>query len=125
MKAVPQRLPGHLATASRCGPYTAVALGNAGAEVLGASFLMGCLAAAAQRANLPYCEAGDGTVAPPSQSTISPPPLWPRPKWWRASAAASRSGIEVRQGERLLTKGRHGRAIVGLAKPPAPAAAAE
>ncbi|HZB93255.1 MAG TPA: hotdog domain-containing protein [Stellaceae bacterium] len=98
---------------------TAAAVGNVGVEVVGTPFLVGYFEIAAHAAILPYCEAGEVTVgtrievdhlaaALPGRRVVADA---------RVVAVDGRRilfEVEVRQGERLLMKGHHGRAIVHL-----------
>jgi predicted thioesterase len=108
---------------------TAAAVGNAGVAVVGTPFLVGYFEIAAHRAILPFCEAGEVTVGtrievdhlaaalPGSQVTAEA-------KVVAVEGSRILFEVEVRQGERLLMKGRHGRAIVRLDKLMARAATA-
>jgi fluoroacetyl-CoA thioesterase len=108
--------------------HTAAAVGNVGVEVVGTPFLVGYFEIAAHRAILPYCEAGEVTVG----TRIAVDHLAAALPGSAVSAAATVVAVEgrrilfeveVRQGERLLMKGQHGRAIVRLDKLMARAAA--
>lgn len=99
--------------------HTAAAVGNAGVEVVGTPFLVGYFEIAAHAAILPYCEAGEVTVG----TRIEVDHLAAALPGQRVAADAKvvavdgrriRFEVEVRQGERLLMKGHHGRAIVHL-----------
>jgi fluoroacetyl-CoA thioesterase len=98
---------------------TAAAAGNAGVEVVGTPFLIGYLEIAAHRAILPYCEAGEATVGTRIEVDHLAAALPGRPVVADAtviSVDGRRIGfaVEVRQGARVVMKGRHGRAIVRL-----------
>ncbi len=110
--------------------HTAAAAGNAGVAVVGTPFLVGYFEIAAHRAILPYCEAGEVTVG----TRIEVDHLAAALPGSRVAADAKVVAVEgrrvlfeveVRQGDRLLMKGRHGRAIVRLDRLLARAAAAE
>jgi predicted thioesterase len=110
--------------------HTAAAVGNAGVTVVGTPFLIGYLEVAAARALLPYCEAGEVTVGTRIEVDHVAAALPGRP----VTAEARLAGVdgrrvvfevEVRQGSRLVMRGRHSRAVVKLEKLLARAAAAE
>lgn len=110
--------------------HTAAAVGNAGVAVVGTPFLVGYFEIAAHRAILPYCEPGEVTVGTRIEVDHLAAAL-PGSRVTADAKVVSVEGrrilfeVEVRQGERLLMKGRHGRAIVRLDKLLARAAAAE
>ncbi len=108
--------------------HTAAAVGNAGVTVVGTPFLIGYLEIAAHRAILPYCDEGEATVGTRIEVDHLAPALPGRPVIADAAVIAVDGrritfAVEVRQGERLLMQGRHGRAIVRLDKLLARAAA--
>jgi len=110
--------------------HTAAAAGNVGVEVVGTPFLIGYLEIAAHRAILPYCEPGEVTVGTRIDVDHLAAALPGRPVRADARVVAVDGHrisfeVEVRQGRRLLMKGRHGRAIVRLDTLLARAAAAE
>jgi fluoroacetyl-CoA thioesterase len=127
MRAVPLGLVGRFEITP--GPsHTAAAAGNSGVEVVGTPFLIGYFENAAHRAILPSCEPGEVTVGTRIEVDHLAAALPGRPVVAVAEviAVAGRRisfAVEVRQGERLLMKGRHGRAVVKLAKLLARAAA--
>ena len=127
MRAVPLGLVGRFEITP--GPsHTAAAAGNSGVEVVGTPFLIGYFENAAHRAILPACEPGEVTVGTRIEVDHLAAALPGRPVVAVAEviAVAGRRisfAVEVRQGERLLMKGRHGRAVVKLAKLLAGAAA--
>jgi fluoroacetyl-CoA thioesterase len=127
MRAVPLGLVGRFEITP--GPsHTAAAAGNSGVEVVGTPFLIGYFENAAHRAILPACEPGEVTVGTRIEVDHLAAALPGRPVVAVAEviAVAGRRisfAVEVRQGERLLMKGRHGRAVVKLAKLLARAAA--
>jgi fluoroacetyl-CoA thioesterase len=99
--------------------HTAAAVGNVGVEVVGTPFLVGYLEVAAHRAIVPFCEAGEVTVgtrievdhlaaALPGRAVVADA------KVVAVEGRRVRFEVEVRQGERVLMKGHHGRAIVRL-----------
>ena len=110
--------------------HTAAAVGNKGVAVVGTPFLVGYFEIAAHRAILPYCEPGEVTVGTRIEVDHLAAAL-PGSRVTADAKVVSVEGrrilfeVEVRQGERLLMKGRHGRAIVRLDKLLARAAAAE
>jgi fluoroacetyl-CoA thioesterase len=120
MRAVPLGLVGRFEITP--GPsHTAAAAGNSGVEVVGTPFLIGYFENAAHRAILPSCEPGEVTVGTRIEVDHLAAALPGRPVVAVAEviAVAGRRisfAVEVRQGERLLMKGRHGRAVVKLAK---------
>ncbi len=99
--------------------HTAAAVGNVGVEVVGTPFLIGYIEIASHQAILPYCEAGEATVGTRIEVDHLAPAL-PGHLVTADAKVTSVEGrrvlfeVEVRQGERLLMKGRHGRAIVRL-----------
>jgi len=108
--------------------HTAAAAGNTGVEVVGTPFLIGYFENAAHRAIQPSCEVGEVTVgtrievdhlaaALPGRSIVAVAEVI------AVDGRRISFAIEVRQGERLLMKGRHNRAIIKLAKLLARAAA--
>ncbi len=110
--------------------HTAAAVGNVGVEVVGTPFLVGYLEIAAHRAILPFCEAGEVTVGTRIEVDHLAAALPGRKVVADATVVAVEGRrilfeVEVRQGGRLLMKGRHGRAIVRLDRLLARAAAAE
>jgi fluoroacetyl-CoA thioesterase len=128
MKSVPLGITNRLETVPDRS-HTAAAVGNAGVEVVGTPFLVGYLEVAAQGAILPYCEAGEVTVGTRIEVDHSAAALPGRLITADAKVVAVEGRrilfeVEVRQGKRLLMKGRHGRAIVRLDKLLARAAAA-
>ena len=102
------------------GSATAAAVGNAGVEVVGTPFLIGYFEMAAHEAILPFCETGEATVGTRIEVDHLAAALPGRPVVAEAKVVAVDGrgrivfDVEVRQGERLLMKGRHGRAIVRL-----------
>ncbi len=99
--------------------HTAAAVGNVGVAVIGTPFLIGYLEIASHRAILPYCETGEATVgtriavdhlaaALPGRLVVADA------KVISVEGRRILFEVEVRQGARLLMKGRHGRAIVRL-----------
>jgi fluoroacetyl-CoA thioesterase len=101
--------------------HTAAAAGNTGVAVVGTPFLVGYFENAAHRAILSYCEAGEVTVGTRIEVDHLAAALPGRPIIAVAEVMAVDGrrvtfAVEVRQGERLLMKGRHGRAIVKLEK---------
>jgi fluoroacetyl-CoA thioesterase len=128
MKSVPLGVAHRLETVPDRS-HTAAAAGNPGVEVVGTPFLVGYLEVAAQGAILPYCEAGEVTVGTRIEVDHLAAALPGRPVTADAKVVAVDGRrilfeVEVRQGTRLLMKGRHGRAIVRLDKLLARAAAA-
>jgi fluoroacetyl-CoA thioesterase len=101
--------------------HTAAAAGNAGVEVVGTPFLIGYLEIASHQGILPYCEAGEATVGTRIEVDHLAPAL-PGRLIVATARVASVEGrrilfdVEVRQGDRLVMSGRHGRAIVRLEK---------
>jgi len=99
--------------------HTAAAVGNVGVEVVGTPFLVGYLEIAAHRAILPFCDEGEATVGTRIEVDHLAPGL-PGRKTVAEAKVVEVDGrrvlfeVELRQGERLLMKGRHGRAIVQL-----------
>ena len=108
--------------------HTAAAVGNAGVVVVGTPFLVGYFEIAAHRAILPHCEEGEVTVGTRIEVDHLAAAL-PGKKVVADARVVAVEGrrilfeVEVRQGERVLMKGRHGRAIVRLDKLLARAAA--
>ena len=101
--------------------HTAAAAGNTGVEVVGTPFLVGYFENAAHRAILAHCETGEVTVGTRIEVDHLAAALPGRPVVAAAEVIAVDGrrvtfAVEVRQGERLLMKGRHGRAIVKLEK---------
>lgn len=101
--------------------HTAAAVGNAGVEVVGTPFLIGYLEIASHVAILPYCEEGEATVGARIEVDHLAPalPLNPLVADARVIAIEGRRitfEVEIRQGKRVIMKGRHGRAIVRLDK---------
>lgn len=101
--------------------HTAAAAGNVGVEVVGTPFLIGYLEVAAHRAILPYCDAGEATVGARIEVDHLAPALPGRSIIAEAKLVAVEGrrmsfAVEVRQGQRLIMKGRHDRAIVRLDK---------
>lgn len=99
--------------------HTAAAVGNEGVVVVGTPFLIGYFELAAHGAILPYCEAGEATVGTRIEVDHLAPALPGRRITADARLVAVEGRrltfeVEVRQGERLVMKGRHGRAIVRL-----------
>ncbi len=110
--------------------HTAAAVGNEGVAVIGTPFLVGYFEVAAHRAILPFCEAGEATVGTRIEvdhlaAALPGRPVTAEAKVVEVDGRRVLFEVEVRQGERLLMKGRHGRAIVRLDKLLARAAAAE
>lgn len=108
--------------------HTAAALGNAGVEVVGTPFLIGYLELASHGAIVPYCEVGEATVGTRIEVDHLAPALPGRTVSAEARVVAVDGRrvlfeVELRQGERLIMKGRHGRAVVMLEKLLARAAA--
>lgn len=101
--------------------HTAAAAGNAGVTVVGTPFLIGYLELAAHGAILPYCDPGEATVGTRIEVDHLAPALPGRRVTAEARLVAVQGRrmsfeVEVRQGDRLVMKGRHGRAIVRLDK---------
>jgi fluoroacetyl-CoA thioesterase len=99
--------------------HTAAAVGNEGVAVVGTPFLVGYFEIAAHRAILPFCETGEVTVgtrievdhlaaAAPGRAVTA------EAKVVAVEGRRIRFEVEVRQGQRVLMKGHHGRAIVQL-----------
>jgi predicted thioesterase len=120
MKEIPLGLTGRYEIVPGAA-HTAAAVGNAGVEVVGTPFLIGYLEVAAHRAIQPYCEPGEATVGARIEVDHLAPALPGRPVTADAKLIAVEGRrmtfeVEVRQGERVIMKGRHGRAIVRLDK---------
>jgi fluoroacetyl-CoA thioesterase len=99
--------------------HTAAAVGNEGVAVVGTPFLVGYFEIAAHRAILPFCEPGEVTVGTRIEVDHLAAALPGRAVTAEAEVVAVdgrriRFKVEVRQGERVLMKGYHGRAIVLL-----------
>jgi predicted thioesterase len=127
MKPVPLGLAGRYEIVPGPG-HTAAAVGNVGVEVVGTPFLIGYLEIAAHRPLLAYCEEGEATVGTRIEVDHLAAAVAGKPVVATAKAVATEGRrvifeVEVRQGERLLMKGKHGRAIVRLDKLLARAAA--
>ena len=110
--------------------HTAAAVGNAGVVVVGTPFLIGYFEIAAHRAILPFCEPGEVTVGTRIEVDHLAAALPGRPVVADATVVAVDGrrilfDVAVRQGERLLMRGRHGRAIVRLDRLLARAAVAD
>ena len=120
MRTVPLGLVGRFEITP--GPsHTAAAAGNTGVEVVGTPFLIGYFENAAHRAILPWCESGEVTVGSRIEVDHLAAAVPGRPIVAVAEVIAVEGrrigfAVEVRQGERVLMKGRHGRSIVKLAK---------
>jgi predicted thioesterase len=118
MKDVPLGLTGRYEIVPGA-EHTAAAVGNAGVAVIGTPFLIGYLEIASHQAILPYCETGEATVGTRIEVDHLAAALPGRRVVADATVVAVEGrrivfAVEVRQGERLLMKGRHGRAIVQL-----------
>lgn len=101
--------------------HTAAAVGNDSVEVVGTPFLIGYLEIAAHAAILPYCDSGEVTVGTRIEVDHLAPALPGRLVCADAKLVAIDGRrmtfeVEVRQGERVVMKGKHGRAIVRLDK---------
>lgn len=101
--------------------HTAAAVGNDGVAVIGTPFLVGYFEVAAHRAILPFCEAGEATVGTRIEvdhlaAALPGKPITAEAKVVEVDGRRVLFEVEVRQGERLLMKGRHRRAIVRLDK---------
>ncbi len=99
--------------------HTAAAVGNVGVEVVGTPFLVGYFEIAAHQAILPFCEPGEVTVGTRIEVDHLAAALPGRKVTADAKVVAVEGRhilfeVEVRQGDRVLMKGRHGRAIVRL-----------
>lgn len=108
--------------------HTAAAFGNTGVEVVGTPVLIGYLELASHNAILPYCDTGEATVGTRIEVDHLAPALPGRAIIADARVVAVEGRrilfeVELRQGDRLIMKGRHGRAIVSLKKLLARAAA--
>ena len=127
MKPVPLGLPGRYEIVPGPG-HTAAAAGNVGVEVVGTPFLIGYFEIAAHHALLPFCEEGEATVGTRIEVDHLAAAL-PGKRIVAEAKAVAIDGrrivfeVEVRQGGRLVMKGRHGRAIVRLERLLARAAA--
>jgi predicted thioesterase len=120
MRAIPLGLANRYQTVPGA-QHTAAAVGNSGVEVVGTPFLIGYIELASHGAILPYCEAGEATVGTRIEVDHLAPALPGRPVVTLARVIAVERRrvlfeVEVRQGERLVMNGRHGRAIVDLAR---------
>jgi fluoroacetyl-CoA thioesterase len=120
MKPIPLGIAGRYETVPGAA-HTAAAVGNTGVEVVGTPFLIGYFEIASHTAILPYCEAGEATVGTRIEVDHLAPALPDRPVVAEARIIAVEGrrvvfAVELRQGERLIMKGRHGRAIVDLAR---------
>jgi fluoroacetyl-CoA thioesterase len=118
MKAIPLGITSRYETVPDPS-HTAAAVGNVGVEVVGTPFLVGYLEIASHRAILPYCEEGEATVGTRIEVDHVAPALPGRPVVAEARVIAVDGRrvlfeVELRQGQRLIMKGRHGRAIVDL-----------
>jgi predicted thioesterase len=127
MRAIPPDLANRLEIMPDAS-HTAAAVGNAGVEVVGTRFLVGYLEIAAHRAILPYCEAGEATVGTRIEVDHLAPALPGRLVTADARVISVEGRrimfeVEVRQGARVIMRGRHGRAIVALERLLARAAA--
>jgi predicted thioesterase len=120
MKEIPLGIASRYETVPGPG-HTAAAVGNTGVEVVGTPFLIGYFEIASHRAILPYCETGEATVGTRIEVDHLAPALPGRPVIAEARVIAVEGRrilfeVELRQGARLIMKGRHGRAIVDLAR---------
>jgi len=120
MRAIPLGLTGRFEITPGAA-HTAAAAGNTGVEVVGTPFLVGYFENAAHRAILAYCETGEVTVGTRIEVDHLAAAQPGRPVVAEAAVIAVEGRrvsftVEVRQGERVLMKGRHGRAIVKLEK---------
>jgi len=120
MRAIPLGLTGRFEITPGAA-HTAAAAGNTGVEVVGTPFLVGYFENAAHRAILAYCETGEVTVGTRIEVDHLAAAQPGRPVVAEAAVIAVEGrrvsfAVEVRQGERVLMKGRHGRAIVKLEK---------
>jgi fluoroacetyl-CoA thioesterase len=101
--------------------HTAAAMGNVGVEVVGTPALVGYLELASHRAIRQSCEAGEVTVGTRVEVDHLAPAFLGTPVTARAEVVAVEGRritfrVEARQGERLVMTGRHGRAVVALAR---------
>ena len=108
--------------------HTAAAVGNVGVEVVGTPFLIGYLEIASHLAILPFCEEGEATVGTRIEVDHLAPALPGRLIIADAKVVSVEGRriffeVAVRQGDRMIMKGRHGRAIVRLERLLARAAA--
>jgi predicted thioesterase len=129
MKQIPADLWNRYETVPGTG-HTAAAVGNAGVTVVGTPFLIGCFELAATGALLPYCDPGEVTVGTRIEvdhlaAALPGKPVTAEAQVARIDGRRILFDVEVRQGGRLLMRGRHGRAVVRLEKLLARAAAAE
>ena len=120
MRAIPLGLTGRFEITPGAA-HTAAAAGNTGVEVVGTPFLVRYFENAAHRAILAYCETGEVTVGTRIEVDHLAAAQPGRPVVAEAAVIAVEGrrvsfAVEVRQGERVLMKGRHGRAIVKLEK---------
>ena len=128
MKEIPAGLANRYETVPPAS-HTAAAVGNIGVTVVGTPFLIGYLELAAGGAIHPYCDAGEVSVGTRIEVDHLAAALPGRPVIAEARVVEVDGRrilfeVEVRQGARLLMRGRHGRAIVKLEKLLARAAAA-
>jgi predicted thioesterase len=101
--------------------HTAAAMGNPGVEVVGTPALIGYLEVASHQAILPFCEAGEATVGTRVEVDHLAPAFLGTPVTAAARVVAVDGrrvtfAVEARQGERVVMTGRHGRAVVDLAR---------
>ena len=118
MRAIPLGLTGRFEITPGAS-HTAAAAGNTGVEVVGTPFLVGYFENAAHRAIFSCCGAGEVTVGTRIEVDHLAAALPDRPVVAEAEVIAVEGrrvtfAVAVRQGERVLMKGRHGRAIVKL-----------
>jgi fluoroacetyl-CoA thioesterase len=118
MKPIPLGLHGDWQVTP--GPdHTAAAVGNVGVDVVGTPFLVGYFELAAHHAILPYCEAGEATVGTRIEvdhlaAAVAGRPVIAEARVTSVEGKRILFAVEVRQGERVLMRGWHGRAIVRL-----------
>jgi predicted thioesterase len=101
--------------------HTAAAMGNPGVDVVGTPALIGYLEVASHQAILPSCEAGEATVGTRVEVDHVAPAFLGMPVVATARVVAVEGrritfAVEARQDGRVVLAGRHGRAVVDLAR---------
>ena len=99
--------------------HTAAAMGNTGVHVVSTPSLIGYLELASHRSILPYCEEGEASVGTRVEVDHLAPAFLGQPVVATARVLATEGRritfeVAAEQGERLIMRGRHSRAVVRL-----------
>ncbi|HLJ65528.1 MAG TPA: thioesterase family protein [Stellaceae bacterium] len=101
--------------------HLASSLGNLGVDVVSTPALIGYLEMVCHTAILPFCQAGEATVGTRVEvdhlaAAMLGKPILAKARLLEINGRKLTFAVEARQGGRVVMSGRHGRAIIDLAR---------